>query len=131
MFLAMTSVTLFHLQWARRLPALTDLDGTARLNAAQDGRIQCSVVVAARDEEARIGDTVRHILAQHDVLLEVIVVDDRSVDRTYEILTQLAQQDDRVHLLRVLELPDGWLGKCHACHLGASNAQGEWILFTD
>jgi cellulose synthase/poly-beta-1,6-N-acetylglucosamine synthase-like glycosyltransferase len=32
---------------------------------------------------------------------------------------------------RVDVLPDGWLGKCHACHVGASAATGDWILFTD
>ena len=130
-FLAMTSATLFHLQWARRLPALSDL-GTARpYGGANDDRVQCSVVVAARDEESRIEDTVRHLLAQRDVPLEVIVVDDRSTDRTDEILRRLAQHDDRVRTQRVHELPDGWLGKCHACHLGAASAKGDWILFTD
>ena len=28
-------------------------------------------------------------------------------------------------------MPEGWLGKCHACYLGAAVAKGEWILFTD
>jgi len=34
-------------------------------------------------------------------------------------------------LKRVEVLPDGWLGKCPACHVGASAATGDWILFTD
>ena len=37
----------------------------------------------------------------------------------------------RADRVRVDALPDGWLGKCHACHVGASAATGEWILFTD
>jgi len=36
-----------------------------------------------------------------------------------------------VHTKRVEILPDGWLGKCHACYTGAAIANGEWILFTD
>jgi hypothetical protein len=26
-------------------------------------------------------------------------------------------------------LPDGWLGKCHACHIGANAATADWILY--
>ena len=121
----MTSATMFHLQWARRLPVLAELDESA------PGSVSCTVVIAARDEEARIGETIRHLFDQQHVQLQAIVVDDRSVDRTNEILSGLAEQDDRLQVLRVNELPDGWLGKCHACHLGASQAKGDWILFTD
>ena len=92
LFLAMTSVKLYHLRWAQRLPALSDLAAADRCDGASDGRVQCSVIVAARDEESRIGDTVRHLLAQQDVQLEVIVIDDRSTDRTDEILRRLTQQ---------------------------------------
>ena len=66
-----------------------------------------------------------------DVAVEVIVVDDRSTDRTGDILRRLASEDPRVQARRVESLPEGWLGKCHACHVGASAATGEWILFTD
>jgi len=58
-------------------------------------------------------------------------VDDRSTDRTSEILRRLAQEDARVQVKRVDVLPEGWLGKCYACHVGASAATGDWILFTD
>jgi glycosyltransferase involved in cell wall biosynthesis len=88
-------------------------------------------VVAARDEEARIERTVAGLLAQQGVEAEIIVVDDRSTDRTSEILGKLAKENARLKVKRVDVLPEGWLGKCHACHVGASAATGEWILFTD
>jgi len=93
--------------------------------------VLCSVVLAARDEEARIETTIRRLLAQEGVQLEVIVVDDRSLDGTREILRRLAKGDARVTVKRIELLPEGWLGKCHACHVGASVAAGDWILFTD
>jgi glycosyltransferase involved in cell wall biosynthesis len=75
--------------------------------------------------------TLRHLFDQRGVEAEFIVVDDRSTDQTSEILRRLAQVDSRVQVRRVEALPDGWLGKCHACHVGASAATGDWILFTD
>ena len=130
LFLAMTAATLFHARWARRLPPLASLDPPPRIDG-EDGPVRCSVVVAARDEEARVEATVRHLLAQRGVRVEVIAVDDRSTDRTGEILRRLAAEDARVRVLRVDVLPEGWLGKCHACHVGAAAATGDWILFTD
>ena len=104
---------------------------TGGLDGANTGLVSCSVVVAARDEDTRLEETVRHLLAQRDVAVDVIVVDDRSMDRTGDILRRLASADARVQARRVESLPDGWLGKCHACHVGAGAATGEWILFTD
>jgi hypothetical protein len=128
-FLAMTIGALWHLRWVRRLPSLEEL---ARSAVPSPGAaVRCSAIIAARNEEARIEEAIRHLLAQHEVELEIIVVDDRSTDRTGEILRQLCAEDVRVRVRRVDVLPDGWLGKCHACHLGASAATGDWILFTD
>jgi cellulose synthase/poly-beta-1,6-N-acetylglucosamine synthase-like glycosyltransferase len=131
MFLAMACGALWHLRWVRRLPALEALTAAPGAGASPETRIRCSVVIAARDEEARIERTIRHLLAQRGVEAEIIVVDDRSTDRTSVILRQLAKEDTRLRVKRVEALPDGWLGKCHACHVGASAATGDWILFTD
>ncbi len=132
LFLSMTLAALWHLRWVRRLPALkalTTATGPARSSPSE--RVRCSVVIAARDEETRIEGTVRRLMAQREVEAEFLIVDDRSTDRTDEILRQLSKDDARVKWKRVEVLPDGWLGKCHACHVGASAATGDWILFTD
>jgi cellulose synthase/poly-beta-1,6-N-acetylglucosamine synthase-like glycosyltransferase len=129
LFLSMTLAAWWHVRWVRRLPALEAL--TNAKGPSPSERIRCSVVIAARDEESRIEGTVRRLMAQREVEADFFIVDDRSRDRTGEILRQLAKDDPRVKLKRVDVLPDGWLGKCHACHVGANAASGDWILFTD
>ena len=128
-WLGMSLGALYHLRWAKRLPSLAALSTSQSPGAI--GEVRCSVVIAARDEAERIEATVRRLLGQKGVAMEVIVVDDRSTDGTGEILRRLAAEDGRVRTERVEPLPDGWLGKCYACHRGANMAAGEWILFTD
>lgn len=90
-----------------------------------------SIVVAARHEAARIEAATRSLLAQDYPGLEVVVVDDRSEDATGAILDRLAPEDPRLRVVHVTELPEGWLGKCHALAVGVASAGGAWILFTD
>jgi glycosyltransferase involved in cell wall biosynthesis len=130
-FLALTVKTWRHLRWVHRLPRLVASADGRRQESTPLSRGLVSVVIAARDEASRIEETVRRLLAQEDALLEVLVVDDRSTDGTGEILRRLVEDDARVRAFRVDSLPEGWLGKCHACHLAAEAATGEWILFTD
>jgi glycosyltransferase involved in cell wall biosynthesis len=123
-YLMMACSHLYHLRWAHRLPPLSALDPKLPTTSV-------SIITAARDEEARIASAVRRFLGQEGVRIEVIVVDDRSTDRTAEIVRQLAKEDSRVRVIQVETLPENWLGKCHACHVGAAAATGDWILFSD
>lgn len=56
-------------------------------------KIEClSIIIPARDEEGCIASTVEHLqveLRLHDVPHEIVVVDDGSSDRTWEILNEL------------------------------------------
>ncbi len=90
-----------------------------------------SIVVAGRDEEHAIEGAVRTLLAQDVPHLEIVAVNDRSTDRTGALLDGLAEDDERLTVVHVTDLPPRWLGKNHALHLGAARAQGEFILFTD
>src|SRR3984957_766218 len=87
LFLSMTPAALWHLGWVRRLPALEALTTATEPDLSSTSEpIRCSVVIAARDEEARIEGTVRRLLAQEGVEAEFLIVDDRSTDRRGEIL---------------------------------------------
>ncbi len=90
-----------------------------------------SVLVPARNEEETLADAVQSLLEVDYSALEIIIIDDRSSDRTGEVADRLARRDARVRALHVETLPEGWLGKVHALHRGIEVSRGEWLLFTD
>jgi hypothetical protein len=90
-----------------------------------------SVVVPCRDEARAVEGAMGSLLAQDYPALEVVAVDDRSRDGTGEILDRLAARAPSLRVVHVAELPEGWLGKNHACHLGFRATRGALVLFTD
>jgi glycosyltransferase involved in cell wall biosynthesis len=98
------------------------------------GNPRVSIIVPARNEEEDIESSLRALLALDYVNYEVIAVNDRSTDRTGEIMERVAQDARACGPLRVIhhrELPAGWLGKTHAMWTAANAATGDWLLFTD
>jgi chlorobactene glucosyltransferase len=89
-----------------------------------------SAIVPARNEEEVITACLESLLEQKEVT-EIVVVNDQSADKTAEIVRTLVARHDRVRLIEVAELPEGWVGKNHAVWLGSRAASGEWLLFTD
>ncbi len=90
-----------------------------------------SVVVAAKDEQDNIEACVRSMLRQDYPNFEMIVVNDRSTDRTAEIVEGIAAEDGRLRLINVRRLPEGWCGKNHAMHTGIADSRGEWLCMID
>ena len=113
-----------------RIPSLRDQPSTLS-GDTPGGWPSLRIVCAARDEETDIEAAVRSWLASDYPALKVVAVDDRSTDRTGEILDRLSAQEDRLKVLHVGFLPPGWLGKNHALFLGARDSPEEWLLFTD
>jgi cellulose synthase/poly-beta-1,6-N-acetylglucosamine synthase-like glycosyltransferase len=97
-----------------------------------DARPRVSLIVAARNEQDHIEAAVGSLLVLDYPDYEVLAVNDRSTDRTGEMLDRVAQENPaRLRVLHVSELPPGWLGKPHAMGLAAQQASGDWLLFTD
>jgi glycosyltransferase involved in cell wall biosynthesis len=89
-----------------------------------------TAIVPARNEEAVIAACVESLATQLEIA-EILVIDDQSSDQTAGIVSKQAQTIPKLRLLRVQELPQGWVGKNYAVSLGARQARGEWLLFTD
>jgi glycosyltransferase involved in cell wall biosynthesis len=90
-----------------------------------------SAIIPAKDEEAILTDCLASVCAQDYPNLEILVVDDRSTDRTAEIARGFARRDPRVRLIRIEHLPAGWTGKTHALQVAADQARGDWFWFLD
>lgn len=150
------------LAWASRIvdaalgmPSVADVSRPDwdRNPVTQSGNPRVSIVVPARNEEATIQPSLNTLLALDYDNYEVIAVNDRSTDRTGEMMEEIQREHSSQRRrvphssslpnggnatpspdLRVIhhtELPPGWLGKTHAMWTAANAATGDWLLFTD
>jgi glycosyltransferase involved in cell wall biosynthesis len=138
------------LAWASRIvdaalgmPSVADVSRPEwdRNPVLGSGNPRVSIIVPARNEGAEIENCLRSLLALDYDNYEVIAVNDRSTDRTGEIMEQVAANPlpskaakrgpARLKVIHHTELPPGWLGKTHAMWTGANAATADWLLFTD
>ncbi|HYC86531.1 MAG TPA: glycosyltransferase [Chryseosolibacter sp.] len=90
-----------------------------------------SVVVCAHDEEENLKELVPELLKQDYGTFEVIVVNDRSNDNTYDYLLEATRHDSRLKMVNVKDTPDHVNSKKYALTLGIRAASYEWVLLTD
>ncbi len=95
------------------------------------GEPRVSIIVPARNEEIDIRATLESLLGLDYSNYEVIAVDDRSTDRTGQIMDEVSASTGTLRVIHVSELPPGWLGKTHAMWRAGKQATGDWLLFTD
>lgn len=100
-------------------------------STAQHLKTFVSVLIAARNEENHIGDTIRDILNQNfpQSQLEIIVVDDHSTDRTASVVRSFS--DRGVKLIQLNEREPLNSYKKKAISEAINQASGELIVVTD
>ncbi|HUA16894.1 MAG TPA: glycosyltransferase family 2 protein [Verrucomicrobiae bacterium] len=156
--------TILALAWFSRIvdaalgmPSVADVSRPEwdRNPVTANGNPRVSIIVPARDEEETIEQALRTLLSLDYDNYEVIAVNDRSRDRTGEIMEKMAEQSSpetvrgpdshisqgrgeaghpepcKLKVIHHTELPAGWLGKTHAMWTAANQASGDWLLFTD
>jgi len=84
-----------------------------------------SVIIPTRDRRGRLAIALRSALAQRDVAVEILVVDDGSQDGTTAMVEGLGE--GRIRVLRN-ETP---LGESGARNRGIAAARGAWVAFLD
>lgn len=92
------------------------------------------MIVAARNEASNIDACLRALLAQDypPGRLQIITVDDRSEDRTFEIMTNLRKlSEGRIAVEKIDFVPENFSPKKFALSRGIEMSTGEIIFTTD
>jgi 4,4'-diaponeurosporenoate glycosyltransferase len=84
------------------------------------------VVIPARNEENNIAGVVESVLGESTSIRQIIVIDDQSTDATAAVATASGAL-----VAPTPPLPDGWTGKCWACHNGQLLATTPQLVFID
>ena len=89
-------------------------------------RPSIAIIIPARNEADALPHLLPGLIAQLRAGDELVVVDDHSTDTTGEVAVRLGAQ-----VITPPELPEGWLGKPHACWHGARSTSAPLLLFVD
>ena len=88
-----------------------------------------SVCIPARNETHAMTECLERVLASNYEKLEIIVLDDSSVDDTSVLIKSFAHAG--VRFVEGSPLPDGWLGKNHALEGLLNESSSKYIFFLD
>lgn len=90
-----------------------------------------SIIVCAHDEEQNLRELVPALLKQYHPEFEVIVVNDRSNDGTFDWLLEETKKEPKLKMVNIDCTPAHVNGKKYAITLGIKAARYDWVLLTD
>jgi 4,4'-diaponeurosporenoate glycosyltransferase len=105
---------------------LRPLPSVGAVAATRPDRPSIAIVIPARDEAGALPHLVPALVDQLRAGDELVVVDDHSGDGTGEVAARLGAR-----VLVPPALPEGWLGKPHACWHGARSTTAPLLVFVD
>ncbi len=96
------------------------------------GTPKVSVLISFRNEEDFVRSILESLLKQTYSNYELVLIDDRSSDGTYELLSEYAKKfPEKIRVVKIVEEKGKRYGKKQAILRGAEIAAGEYFLFTD
>ncbi len=99
------------------------------LPTPEDDLPTISVCIPARNETHAMTQCLERVIASTYPKLEIIVLDDSSIDNTSILIKSFAHAG--VRFIEGETLPEGWLGKNFAQHELYREASGDYILYLD
>lgn len=89
--------------------------------------VKVSVIIPVYNSQEYISRCLDSILSQSLKDIEIICVDDMSMDKSVEIMERYAVLDDRIHIIK--NVCNGGAG--YSRNAGIERAQGEYVQFVD
>ncbi|MCL1989896.1 MAG: glycosyltransferase [Defluviitaleaceae bacterium] len=95
-------------------------------NFRLNSELKISVIIPVYNSEKYIEETLRSVLNQSLLDIEIICINDGSTDDSLEILNKLSQEEDRITIISQENR-----GQSSARNKGLNLAKGEYVMFVD
>lgn len=90
-----------------------------------------SIIIPARNEEKNLPNLLSSLMKQDYENIEILVIDDKSEDKTWEIIKEYSEKDKRIKGYKTNDESLSKRGKINALLHLIPYAKGEYFLFTD
>lgn len=90
-----------------------------------------SIIIAARNEEKTVERMLECLVHQTYSHIEIIIINDRSTDRTAQIITEMQKKDSRIQCITISNIDTDLPAKKNALHRGILVSRGDILCFTD